>query len=256
MGDGVTLRVPGAWRHRSANRMGSRLLRRWNPRALAALLGLIVLSACQPTLNSDLPTAPAAYQVLEQASPPEAAPYQIQAGDRLAVTIYEEDDLAQPDILVDEGGKINLPLIGEVQASGRTPAELARSIEHAYGTRFLRNPQASVALLAMQPRTITVEGQVKDPGVIDYRPGFTLLSAVAAAGSPAFDAKLDEVLVFRTIEGQRVGARFDLTEIRAGRQPDPSLRPGDTIVVGYSAVRGLWRDFLTTVPLVAIFTSF
>jgi len=215
-----------------------------------------VLAACQPTLESDLPTAPAIYQVLGQAPPQQTAPYLVQPGDRLAITIYQEEDLSQPEMLVDEGGMINLPLIGEVQASGRTPAELARAIEQAYGSRFLRNPQASVALIAMRPRTITVEGQVNGPGLFEYQPGFTLLSAIAAAGSPAFDAELDEVLVFRTIDGQRAGARFDLTEIRAGRLADPALQPGDTIVVGYSAVRGLWRDFLRTVPLLAIFTHF
>ena len=231
-------------------------MRRWNPRALAALLGSLVLAACQPTLNSELPTASAAYEVLEQATPQEGAPYLIQPGDRVSVSIYQEQELSQPDIFIDQAGKINLPLIGEVQASGRTPAELARAIEQAYGSRYLRNPQASVALRALQPRTFTVEGQVNTPGVFEYQPGFTLLSAMARAGSPSNDARLDEVLVFRTIDGQRAGARFDLTEIRAGRLADPQLLPGDKIVVGYSALRGLWRDILTASPLLAVFTQF
>jgi len=231
-------------------------VKRWNPRALAALVGALLLGACQPTLDSELPTASAALEVLGQASSPEAGPYLIQPGDRVSVSIYQEQDLSQPDIVVDEGGTINLPLIGEVQASGRTPTELARAIERAYGSRYLRNPQASVALKAVRPRTFTVEGQVNRPGVFEYQPGLTLLSAMATAGSPATDAKLDEVLVFRTMDGQRAGARFDLTEIRAGRLADPQLVPGDTIVVGYSAVRGLWRDILTTSPLLAVFTHF
>lgn len=215
-----------------------------------------MLAACQPTLNSDLPTAQAAYQVLDQARPPEVAPYLIQPGDRVSINIYQERDLSQEDIFIDEAGKINLPLIGEMQASGRTPAELAQAIERAYGSRFLREPQASVALRAVRPRTITVEGQVNDPGVFDYRPGYTLLSAMALAGSPSPDARFDEVLVFREIGGQRAGARFDLTEIRAGRLDDPQLAPGDKIVVGYSALRGLWRDILTASPLLAVFTQF
>lgn len=231
-------------------------MKRWTPRALAALIGALLLAGCQPTLDSELPMASAAHEVLQQASPPEAGPYLIQPGDRVSVSIYQEQDLSQPDIFVDEGGKINLPLIGEVQASGRTPTELARAIEQAYGSRYLRNPQASVALRALRPRTVTVEGQVNRPGMFEYQPGLTLLSAMAMAGSPARDAKLDEVLVFRAIDGQRAGARFDLTEIRAGRLADPQLVPGDTIVVGYSAVRGLWRDLLTASPLLAVFTHF
>jgi len=59
--------------------------------------------------------------------------------------------------------------------------------------------------------------------------------------------------VFRTVDGQRLGGRFDLTEIRAGRMPDPQLVPGDVVVVGFSSLRGIYRDILQLAPLVGTF---
>lgn len=225
------------------------------PRRLAAIV-LLALAACQPTLNTDLPTASAAYEAIGGAEAPPVGPYVLRAGDRVSVTIYQEEDLSQEDIFVDESGMLTLPLIGQVEAAGRTPAELSAVIEQAYGSRFLRAPQATVVLRAVRPRTFTVEGQVNKPGVFEFEPGYTLLSAMALSGSPANDAKLDEVLVFRSIDGRRAGARFDLVEIRAGRLDDPQILPGDKIVVGYSALRGVWRDILTASPLLAAFAYF
>ena len=80
--------------------------------------------------------------------------------------------------------------------------ELSRQIETAYGRGFLRYPQANVLLLDARPRTVAVEGLVKSAGVYEIQPGSTLLSALALAGSPTDEAKLDEILVFRTVNGQ------------------------------------------------------
>ena len=91
---------------------------------------------------------------------------------------------------------------------------------------------------------------MKDAGVYEIQPGYTLLSALALAGSPTLEAKLDEVLVFRTVDGQRMGGRFDLTEVRAGRMADPQLIAGDVIVVGYSRSQGLYQDLLRVAPSV------
>ena len=69
-------------------------------------------------------------------------------------------------------------------------------------------------------------------------------------------AKLDEILVFRTIDGRRMGARFDLNDIRSGRAEDPQIIGGDTVVVGYSSAKGIWQDFLASAPLFNLFYVF
>ena len=63
-------------------------------------------------------------------------------------------------------------------------------------------------------------------------------------------------MVFRTVNGQRMGAVFDLQQIRTGAAPDPQILDGDTIVVGYSAVKGAFRDFLAASALLNLFTVF
>ena len=139
-------------------------------------------------------------------------------------------------------------MIGDVQAAGLTTGQLSRQIETAYSRGYLRYPQANVLLLDARPRTVSVEGLVKNAGVYELEPGATLLGALAMAGSPTEEAKLDEILVFRSVNGQRMGGRFDLTEVRAGRMVDPQLAAGDVIVVGYSKSRGLYQDILQVAP--------
>lgn len=86
--------------------------------------------------------------------------------------------------------------------------------------------------------------------------GATLLEALARAQSPTDTARLDQVVVFRTVAGQRMGAVFDLRRIRVGLDADPRILGGDTVVVGFSQVKGLFRDFLSAAPLLAVFRPF
>ena len=149
-----------------------------------------------------------------------------------------------------------MPLIGEIHAAGLSSAQLAANVEDAYRKSYLRNPHVNIVLAKGAPRVVAVEGQVKDPGVFEVQQGYTLLNALAMAGSPLETAKLDEVLMFREKDGQRVGGRFDLNDIRAGRSPDPIVLPGDIIVVGYSRVRGGYLDFLKTAPIIGAFARY
>jgi polysaccharide export outer membrane protein len=137
-----------------------------------------------------------------------------------------------------------------------TPGDFAASLEEAYGARYLRNPEVTIALKSTRSMTVSVEGDVEQPGVYEIQPGQSLLSAIAMARSPSKTAKLDQVLIFRQINGQRAGARFDLTDIRSGKAADPQILPGDVVVVGFSAVRGAYRDLLQAAPLLNVFTQF
>ncbi len=63
-------------------------------------------------------------------------------------------------------------------------------------------------------------------------------------------------MVFRTLNGQRMGAVFDLRRIRTGSAPDPQIVDGDVVVVGFSQLKGAYRDFLAATPLLGLFTIF
>ena len=224
-------------------------------RLCAVLLCALALAGCQPSLNSELPRGPAAYEIIQDPADPRPSAYLLQPGDKLSVNIFQEEDLSVRELQVDQAGMITLPLVGDMQAAGQSPGQLSRAIETAYGNRYLRNPQANVVLLEAIKRTVSIEGQVKEPGVYEVQPGYTLLSALALASSPLPDAKLDEILVFRTVNGERLGGRFDATEIRAGRMHDPLILPGDVVVVGFSSVRGIYRDILQAAPIIGAFAT-
>jgi polysaccharide export outer membrane protein len=226
-------------------------------RGILLLAGTAGLVACQPTLNSDLPSGPDAYTRLGVTRADSVnALNLLQPRDQINVNVFQEADLSTQELTIDPSGNISLPLIGEVKAAGLSAAQLAREIERAYGESYLRDPRVNIVLVRSAPRVVAVEGEVEDPGVFEVQEGYTLLTALALAGSPTDTAKHDEVLVFRMMDGERYGGRFDLTDIRAGRAPDPIILSGDTIVVGYSAVRGVYLDFLRTAPILGAFARY
>jgi len=180
----------------------------------------------------------------------------LQARDQITVKVFGEDNLTTENAVIDQAGNVSLPLVGEVHAAGLSPEQLSKQIEGAYGKSYLRDPHVNVVLIKGAPRTLSVEGEVKQPGVFEVQDGYTLLSALALAGSPTETAKLNQVLIFRVKDGQRVGGVFDIVAIRSGSAPDPIVNPGDVIVIGFNRVRGAYLDFLKSAPIVGAFSRY
>ena len=88
----------------------------------------------------------------------------------------------------------------------------------------------------------------------DTRAG--LRNEAPIAGPPGTRVVVRQIGMFRHINGERFGARFDLARIRAGRDPDPQILPGDVVVVGYSPMRQLYLDVLKAAPLFNVFTRY
>jgi polysaccharide biosynthesis/export protein len=151
---------------------------------------------------------------------------------------------------------VDLPLLGEMRAADLTAGQFGSQIAARLGERYLRSPKVTVSVLATAVAEASVEGEVNAPGVFPIRRDETLLSSLARARSPTRTAREDEIFVFRHVNGQRLGARFDLAQIRSGRAADPRILGGDVIVVGYSAAKGRFRDFLQAAPLLNLFTVF
>jgi len=94
---------------------------------------------------------------------------------------------------------------------------------------------------------------VKQAGTFAIAGGTSLMQAVALAGGTSDDANARRVAVFRTIDGQRQAAAFDLTAIRHGQAKDPEIYPGDIVVVDGSSVKSGFKKFVQSIPLLAIF---
>jgi polysaccharide export outer membrane protein len=165
--------------------------------------------------------------------------YLIGPADELKVDVLYEPEISLEPTRVDTNGDIQVALIGRVHAAGKTATQLSKEIQDRLGARFLRNPRVVVAITDYARQNVTVEGEVEQAGVYRVQGTSSLLQALALARGPRRVAKLDEVFVFRTVNGQRLAARFDLRRIRYGYEPDPLILGGDKVVVGYSEVKGL-----------------
>jgi polysaccharide biosynthesis/export protein len=206
-------------------------------------------SAC--AVQSPLPTGHTAYQIIPAvAAPLEGQEYLIGPLDTVSVTVFREPELSVAEAQVDSAGKLPLPLLGTVFAGGKTAEALASELEQDLRA-YLHNPRVTVAVNSITQKVV-VEGTVNQPGVYDIRGNSSLLEALAMARSPTEVADLDQIFVFRQIDGQTHGARFNLRRIRTGIDPDPVIVAGDRIVVGQDAVAAAWRDYVSA-PIFNVF---
>jgi polysaccharide export outer membrane protein len=221
-------------------------------KAAVAIVALLC-SAC--SVRSNLPRGPAAHALFSSTESGEANDtYLIGPLDTVSVAVFQEPDLSAQNAQVDAEGDVLLPLVGSVHAAGKSPPELA-SLYTAKLKRYLKSPRVTVTVNSITQK-VAVEGSVHHPGLYEVRGRSSLLEALAMAQSPTRVAALDEVIIFRQSNGARTGAVFDVRRIRAGLDPDPLIRGGDRIVVGYSWLKGAWRDFLSTTPMLNAFARF
>jgi polysaccharide export outer membrane protein len=175
-------------------------------------------------------------------------PYRIGPFDKLAVNVFGVPELSQT-VQVDAGGRISLPLAGAIDASGKTPDQLAQEIAARLGERYVRNPQVSVNLEETVSQVVTIDGQVKEPGLYPVIGRMTLMRAIATAKGVTEFARLQDVVVFRTVGQRNMIALYNLQAIRRGLYPDPEVFANDVVVVGDSPGRRLFQQILQGAPL-------
>lgn len=176
-------------------------------------------------------------------------PYLIGPFDKLTIDVFGIEELSKKEVQTDASGRISFPLAGVVEAAGRTPAEVEEVLEQRLRTGFVRDPQVTVNLKETVSQVITVDGQVREPGLYPVIGRMTLIRAVATAKGTDEFAKLDDVVVFRTVNGQQYAALYNLKSIRRGGYPDPEVFANDVVVVGDSAARRLFKNALQVAPL-------
>ena len=191
--------------------------------AVALWLGTLLASA----QNSVPPS--------QAAPPPPRAPqvsptYVIGAGDMLYVSVWKEPDLTNT-LPVRPDGMISLPLLGDVQASGLNPTQLAASISEKL-KKYVTEPHVTVVVTQMNSQRIYVMGEVQHTGPMNLLPDMTVLQALASAGFTQF-ANTKGIYVLRTEHGSQRKIPVNYKKLVKGEEMDQNLwlRPGDTIVV-------------------------
>jgi|JI6StandDraft_1071083.scaffolds.fasta_scaffold353938_1 polysaccharide export outer membrane protein len=167
--------------------------------------------------------------------------YRVGPLDLIEISVFQVADLNRV-VRVNTTGKISLPLIGAVHAGGKTVSELEIAIAAALSAKFLQDPQVTVFVKEFASQRITVEGAVRQPGIFPITGRTSLLQVIALANG--FDTLADErsIIVFRTIEGKKMAALFDIRQIRAGEAEDPQIYGDDIVVVERSGVRSAYKS--------------
>ena len=220
-----------------------------------AIFLTVLASSGAASAATNLASGADAYSVISAtpATNTNAGDYRIGALDSLDVSVYQEPDLSAKALQVDASGQIALPLVGTVQATGKTAAELSKELERLLGAKYLRNPQVTVTVAASVSQKVSVQGEVREPGVYPLSGPTTLLGVISMAKGETEVATLSKVIVFRTVDGQRMGAMFDVASIRRGQASDPVIQGNDMVVVESSGAKKFWKGVLSAAPLLNIF---
>ena len=168
----------------------------------------------------------------EQAAGPVATaeePYRIGKEDVLDVSVWRDADLSRT-LPVRPDGFITLPMVGEVQAEGRTTVELEQEIARRL-QKYIQSPRVTVMVREVNSARVYVTGEVQKPGAFPLRGQVTVLQALAMAGGLTEFADRNGMMVIRANNGPRINVRYsDLVERRTQGSDFP-LQPGDTVVV-------------------------
>ena len=160
-----------------------------------------------------------------------SSPYLIGAEDILNIYIWKEPDLTQ-DVTVMPDGKITFPLVGEIQAEGRTVMELKQAVTEKLQD-YVTAPEVAVVVREIRSQRIYTLGKLNSPGPYSLAPGMTVVQALSTAGGFAEWADEKNILVIRREGGKEVQHRFNYSEYISGKNLKQNifLRPNDTIVV-------------------------
>jgi polysaccharide biosynthesis/export protein len=226
-------------------------------RAQCLLIGLFTClsAACSNGPRMGEGSEPLSVTKLADLPPPSGAdlvvassPYHIGPFDKLQITVFGVPELSGK-FQVDAAARLSLPLAGTIDAAGLTPTELAQAIDTRLRGNFVKNPQVSVNLEETTSQVYTVDGQVGQPGSYPALGNITLMRAVANAKGAGEFARLDDVVVFRSVGGRPMAALYNLGAIRRGTYPDPKIYANDIVMVGDSKSKRLFQQFVQMFPL-------
>jgi len=123
---------------------------------------------------------PKAADAFASAATPGSAAYKIGPQDVLDISVFKAPELAR-SVQVAESGTINLPLVGEIHAVGKTAQEVERDLAKRLGAKYMQSPQVTVYVKEFNSQRVTVEGAVKKPGIYPLRGKTTLMQTIAMA---------------------------------------------------------------------------
>ena len=180
------------------------------PRLLLALVAFVCWAAG---------TAGAAESALDPAEMPD---YRIAAEDVLDVSVWREPEL-QRQVIVRPDGGISLPLVGNIQAAGRTPAELEEAILQKL-TTYIPDAVVTVSVLELRGLRVYVTGNVRNPGQFEVGRYIDVLQAITLAGGFTPFADKGDVQIIRRVDGREKVLKFNYNQVERGKNLHQNIR--------------------------------
>lgn len=190
------------------------------------LAGLLLTGpACAPALSPQSGIEAAQAQVVDVDT------YLLGPEDAIEIAVWKEPELTK-QLIIRPDGKISYPLIGEVQAAGRTVKELREEISKRL-EKFVTDAQVTVLLLKAQHYKIYVVGKVNKPGEYVAGRPVTVMQALAMAGGLTPFAAPGRIVILRKSGDKEQSLPFNYKEVARGRHLEQNrmLLPGDVVVV-------------------------
>jgi protein involved in polysaccharide export with SLBB domain len=182
----------------------------WVMQALGLLLGIWSVAAVGQEAASEPLMQPGI----------SSANYALSPGDKIRISVFNQPDLSG-EFELDREGRFSMPLVGTIEATGLTPAELESHLVGRYKPDYLVNPRIFIQIL--NARVYYLVGEVRGTGAFPYVPGMTYLTAIANAGGFTYRAKKDVVYVVRGDDPRQEEIRLSVEE---------EVRPGDIVRIG------------------------
>lgn len=225
--------------HRAGLRgTGLRSLARRSALALPVLALLAGCSGSTPGVGPACPApgSPAAAQAAARV--PSTASYVIGAGDQLSISVYRAPELSMPGIPVRPDGRISMPLIPDIVASGKTPTQLGKELEEKL-KEYVQDPIVTVMVtgfIGPFERQVKVVGEATEPTAIPYRDSMTVLDVMIATRGLTRYAAGNSAKIVRRVDGRMEEIPVRLSDLIKNGDicQNVEMQPGDTLIIPQS----------------------
>ncbi len=204
-------------------------------RHLALLVLLLPVACSSHSMPPDATAATAAaVAAAGPSNPANASDYVIGSGDQLSIFVYDSPQLST-EVPVRPDGRISTPLLSDIQASGKTPAQLSKEIAERL-KEYVRDPNVTVIVrgfIGPLDRQVRVIGEAADPQALPYRDGMTLLDVMITTKGLTKFAAGNRAVIVRKVDGKDVTIHVHLSDlIKDGDiSQNVPMQPGDTLII-------------------------
>ena len=155
--------------------------------------------------------------------------YLIGASDQLEISVWGEQNLSR-QVTVRIDGYISLPLVGDIEAAGKTPPQLKAELESKL-SKYIKDPHCAVIILEPRSKRYYIQGQVTHPGQYTLDQDLSLSQVIPIAGGFTQWADQGGIVILRTVGDKKERIKIDYKKILKGSTEDVPIKPGDTIIV-------------------------